>query len=132
MSYLKFSCLFLIFIVLLLSSCSHFSHDEDPIAGVEDIYEGIYYQGIEDSWFKPCIEPEKHWVFTDTPDSFNQILLDEYIHKGIQPVYMKLRGTPLKKSKLKGFFITYDRGFKMDDLIEIREAQQNQLDCTSE
>lgn len=115
---------------LLLSSCGLLNNDDDPIAGVEDVYEGIYYQGIEDSYFVPCIDQEAIWGFDEVPESFYETLFEElFKNEGIRPLYLNITGTPTKKGKYNGFFISYERTLNVKELNEIRQARENHADC---
>lgn len=118
--------------LFLLISCGLLSGDHDSIAGKEDIYAGIYTQGIEDSWFRPCLNPKESWLFTEVSDTtFYPTLFDKrkslnYLH---HEFYMELRGVTTKKGEYRGFFVTHERGFEIKELIEMRVAKESGIDC---
>jgi hypothetical protein len=118
----------------LLTSCGLVNGNHDGIAGKEDIYAGIYSQGIEDSWFRACINPKESWLFTEVSDTtFYPTLFDKrkslnYSH---HEFYMELRGVPTKKGEYRGFFVNHDRGFEIKELIEMRVAKESGIDCAN-
>jgi hypothetical protein len=115
--------------LLILASCGLQNSSPDEIAGKEDIYTGIYSQGIEDAWFRPCLNMKESWLFAEVSDStFYPALSDN--RNGFDPLYMELRGIPTEKGKYPGIFTTHNRGFEIKEMIVIREAGENESDCS--
>lgn len=119
-----------ILVLLLLSSCGllNSDRDTDPIAGKEDLYIGIYQIGFEDTWFYPCYNQEESWLFSEVSDTTFYTTLNEN-RNGLDPIYMEVRGIPSKKGEYQGFFAIHERSFEVKELIEIREAGNDNTDC---
>jgi hypothetical protein len=43
---------------------------------------------------------------------------------------LELKGVPTKKGEYKGFFVTHERSFVIKELIEMREAKEDGIDCS--
>ena len=114
----------LIIIALAVGGCSIFSSDDDEIklAGKEDVYAGIYSQGIEDSSFKPCIAQNEVWKLINIEDTS---FIRQIIKFKENPVYVKLKGVPSEKGEFRGFFMTYDRQFTVQKVVHIGSLQEN-------
>lgn len=95
--------------------------DGDIKPNVERTYKGIYTQGIEDSSFNPCINREESWRLTINDDSFYKKLSAV----GENPVFVKLRGIVSEKGRYQGFFVTYDRTFEVNEVIEVTSTNKN-------
>lgn len=106
---------------LMISSCNLIGNDDKSGKYGKDVYDGIYLQGIEDSWFVPCVNVDESWkpIFTD--ESFTPVwnaLNDSESYK----LYIRVRGIPSKKGDYKGFFAEYDREFEIFEVLEARES----------
>lgn len=109
-------CLF----VMAASSCDLIKNNNDKVDDEnEGIYEGIYVQGIEDSWFIPCVNLDESWrpLFTET--SFEPVW-NTLTESESYRIFVKARGTPSKKGEYQGFFAQYDREFEIIEIIETR------------
>lgn len=117
-SFLVILCLF----IITVSSCSLINNDDRKIAeGKKDVYEGMYVQGIEDSWFVPCMNIDESWrpLFTGTTfDSVWKALADSESYK----IFIRAKGIPSKKGEYMGFFAKYDREFEVIEIIKTRAS----------
>lgn len=110
------------FIFIVTSSCNLFNNDQKGVTYKEDVYDGIYIQGFEDSWFEPCIAVDESWkpIFTGT--TFDS--LSEGSEEGLfgKP-YVRARGIPSKKGEYQGWHALYDREFEIKEIVEVRRSK---------
>lgn len=107
--------------VVLTSSCNLIGHDDKTGKYGEDVYDGIYLQGIEDSWFVPCVNIEESWKPQFTESTFDAVweaLAEAETYK----IFVRARGIPSEKGKFRGFFAEYDREFEIIEVIEARAS----------
>ncbi|WP_234572748.1 hypothetical protein [Rhodohalobacter sp. 614A] len=122
MNPIKSHTLFIIgfsFLAIVISSCNLINSDNKIEGNKEGVYEGIYLQGIEDSWFHPCIDEEESWRPLLTEETFAPIreaLSDAESYR----VFVKAKGIPSKKGKYEGWLTEYDREFDITEIIETR------------
>lgn len=117
------------FVLIVTSSCNLFSkndvNDQDNIANIEDVYDGIYIQGFEDSWFEPCIAMDESWrpLFTDT--TFAQ--LQEGLAGDLlsSKPFIRAKGVPSEKGEYQGWFALYDREFEIKEIVEVRQSESD-------
>lgn len=122
----SFAGFFFMAICLLISSCGIFENDDaDIVAGVEDVYAGIYTQGIEDSNFNPCIDQDESWQLVEIEDTTFIAQLQEVNEN---PVYMELRGTPSEKGEFQGIFATFDRQFTVNEVVRVTSQAENECE----
>src|SRR5690554_1827827 len=107
--------LFFCSFVMAVSSCDLIHNNDKVEDEKEGVYTGIYVQGIEDSWFTPCVNLDESWrpLFSET--SFEPVW-NALTESESYRVFVKARGIPSKKGEYQGFFAQYDREF---EIIEI-------------
>lgn len=113
------------FVLIVTSSCDLFNNDQKVVANKEDVYDGIYIQGIEDSWFEPSIAEDESWkpLFTDSTFApVFEVLADGSSNK----LFIRARGVPGKKGEYKGWFAQYDRKFKIKEIVEVRQSESDE------
>ena len=125
----------LLLIVLLgsLAGCSLFGTDDafsgDPGDEVATV-EGRFTQGFEDSPFHPCGYSGEQWLIIYEPDDPVGRAFRERVTSTLgeaNPVYVRLRGAPGEKGRFPGFFIEYDRKFRLTEVLEVRAPRAG--DC---
>ena len=96
----------------------------------EQVYEGVYSQGIEDSTFEPCGRSER-WLIaagdTAAVRDFVRRAYDEAQQRH-NPMYARLRGILSSKGSFPGFFVTFDRTLELTEVLEVRAIQES--DCS--
>lgn len=108
-----------------LTSCSFFSGSDD-LAGQAGVYAGVYIQGIEDSFFEPCIADEV-WSLVEIAGTTFIPQVTALVERGENPMYVQLRGVPSERGEYRGFFATYDREFSVETVEEVRVLREG--DC---
>lgn len=90
------------FFMIATSACNLINHDHKIDPEKEGIYEGIYFQGIEDSKFVPCADNDESWLPRFESESFDrvwEVLAESESYR----VLMKAKGIPSKKENTKAF-----------------------------
>lgn len=118
----------LFLLIVFTISCNSLDGSErDDLLNREDIYQGIYLQGIEDVWFKPCKKHTEVWkpiLTIEMVQTINPILFENWPAN----LYLTVKGTPTKKGEYKGFFTRYDREIEVIKIMDLQATKSD--DCS--
>lgn len=107
-------------------SCSSTEPVEPEVIGV---YAGTYSQGIEDSFFSPCVKNE-NWLIKAEDEAIDSVFAARVLKVlalGANPMFVRLQGVPSLHGNYQGIFMRYDREFAVLGVIEVRPLRAN--DC---
>lgn len=120
--------LIFLFFYLGINSCNLVGDDSHAIIpGKEEMFSGIYTQGIEDSTFEPCINLDERWRFSEIQDTAS--FFSGLRNAEENPVYMEIRGVPTSNGEYQGFFLVYDRQINVKEVLSVTSLQDK--DCQS-
>lgn len=119
---------------IILTTCDLFGgSDVDNLAGRNDVYPGVYTQGVEYGFFKPCIAEDEIWGFLPATENEVSSFIRKTWESELNPVYVELKGVPGKKGEFADNLpenvccsITYDRQFILEETIFVEKKQEKE------